>query len=195
MESLAVIPARGGSKRVPRKNLADLGGKPLVLWTVEAALGSRLTTVVVSTEDEQITEVCSLPAVEIRSRPPELAEDNVWSAPVVMDAFDYWRDMRGEYSGSDFIMLLHPTSPFRTSKDIDCALTVAEIWTRQHHDGSVISFMDDDLNGAIYVMRVEAFRRCGSFFHGPILPYQMQMPDGLDIDTPDDLERARELVR
>lgn len=119
---LAVIPARGGSKRFKRKNLrTDLGGKPLIAWTIEAALGSELIDrVVVTTDDEEIADAAhscfsDMRREKILIRPPELARDDTPSAPVVYHAW--------EQCGSDheLILLLQPTSPLRNSQDIDRA--------------------------------------------------------------------------
>lgn len=120
---LAVIPARGGSKRLKRKNLrTDLGGKPLIAWTIEAALGSEfIDNVVVTTDDEDIANaarasLCDMRRDRIVIRPPELARDDTPSAPVVHHA---WQQCGGVH---ELIVLLQPTSPLRNCFDIDRAL-------------------------------------------------------------------------
>jgi CMP-N-acetylneuraminic acid synthetase len=181
---LAVIPARGGSKRIPRKNLQPVGDLPLVLWTARAARDAeRLTAYMVSTEDTEIARACIKDGHDIWPRAPWMASDHVWSATVVMDA------LSGQMANGflpDLICLLHPTSPFRSAEDIHNCIRIAEEW-----DASVISFMNDDLNGAIYVCPTSLFIETGSFFHNPIWPYNMDPISGLDIDTPEDLDEAR----
>jgi CMP-N-acetylneuraminic acid synthetase len=122
MNILGVIPARGGSKSVPRKNLADLLGKPLIAYTIEAAKNSRrLSHYVVSSEDAEILEVAKrLGAPAPFVRPQELASDQAPSLPVVQHAV---REMeRIEGLTFDYVVLLQPTTPMRRGDDIDAAL-------------------------------------------------------------------------
>lgn len=119
---LAVIPARAGSKRLPRKNLLPLGGKPLIAWTVEAALGARgVTHVLVSTDSEEIAAVaraCGANAPFLR--PASLATDTASSLDVVRHAVEF---AAGPLAlPCELTVLLQPTSPLRTSADIDAAL-------------------------------------------------------------------------
>lgn len=186
LTSFAVIPARGGSKRIKRKNLRRIGGLPLVLWTARTARDSRLDHYVISTEDDEIADVCRTDGHDVLERPHRLAADHIWSAPVVRHAYE---TLSEEGMSTDLVCLLHPTSPFRAADDIDTCLGVAGSWT-----GAIISFTDDDLNGAIYVSRTWQFLEDGSFFHQPIWPYNMDAESGIDIDTPGDLRRARRLA-
>jgi CMP-N,N'-diacetyllegionaminic acid synthase len=118
MRTLAVVPARGGSKGVPRKNIKLLAGKPLLQYTAEAALGSRrLTKVILSTEDEEIAQVgrdCGLQVPFIR--PSELAKDDTPTLPVVQHAV---RTLEAQGEVFDAICILQPTNPLRTAADID----------------------------------------------------------------------------
>jgi len=120
---LGLIPARGGSKGLPRKNIKSLLGKPLIAWTIEQALASKfLDRVIVSTDDKEIAEISKKYGAEIPfMRPKELAENNAKGIEVVLHAIDWFRgnDKRKQY---DLIMLLQPTSPLRTIKDIDKAI-------------------------------------------------------------------------
>ena len=120
---LGLIPARGGSKGLPRKNIKPLLGKPLIAWTIEQALVSKyLDRVVVSTEDKEIAEISIKYGADIPFvRPKELAEDNAKGIDVVLHATDWFRekDKRKQY---DLIMLLQPTSPLRITEDIDKAI-------------------------------------------------------------------------
>lgn len=120
---LGLIPARGGSKGLPRKNIKPLLGKPLITWTIEQALASKyLDRVVVSTDDKEISDISKKYGAEIPfMRPKELAEDNAKGIDVVLHAIDWLKenDKRKQY---DLIMLLQPTSPLRLTEDIDMAI-------------------------------------------------------------------------
>lgn len=122
MNILAVIPARGGSKGIPRKNLIDLNGKPLIAYSIEHALGSSLINrVVVSTEDPEIAAVASRYGAEVPfERPPELAEDHVLDLPVFQHTLDQLE--RSEGYRADIVVHLRPTTPFRKIEWIDCAI-------------------------------------------------------------------------
>ena len=120
---LGLIPARGGSKGLPRKNIKPLLGKPLIAWTIEQALVSKyLDKVVVSTDDKEIAEISKKYGADVPFiRPKQLAEDNAKGIDVVLNALDWFRenDKRKQY---DLIMLLQPTSPLRKSEDINKAI-------------------------------------------------------------------------
>lgn len=121
MRVLGVIPARGGSKGVPGKNVRLLAGKPLIVHTIEAALKSKLDRVIVSTDDEAIASVAERAgAVVPFIRPAELASDTAKSIPVAIHALNAMEEV--EHVRYDAVMLLQPTAPFKTFKDIDDAL-------------------------------------------------------------------------
>ncbi len=118
---LGIIPARGGSKGVPRKNLRPLCGKPLIAYTIEAALKSRIDRVIVSTDDTGIAETALSCGGEVPFlRPAYLAEDTVSSLSVLLHALRYV-ETRERYF-PDIIAFLQPTSPFRNSSHIDSAV-------------------------------------------------------------------------
>jgi CMP-N-acetylneuraminic acid synthetase len=125
MRILGLIPARGGSKGIPRKNVRDLGGRPLLAWTAEAALRARrLTRVVLSTDDPEIAETgrgCGLEVPFLR--PAELARDDTPTLPVVRHAV-----LELEKAGERFdaVCLLQPTSPFRRAEDVDGCIELLE---------------------------------------------------------------------
>lgn len=125
MRVLGLVPARGGSKGVPRKNARLIAGKPLLAWTSEAALGSsRLDRVVLSTEDEEIADLGLACGLEVPfRRPSELAQDTTAMIDVVLHTLA-WAAAEGEHF--DAICLLQPTSPARTSNDIDGCIDVFE---------------------------------------------------------------------
>ena len=114
-----MITARGGSKGIPRKNIKELGGKPLIAWTIEAVKQSKyLDDCVLSTDDVEIAEIakkfgCRVPFM----RPLELATDQAKSIPVVQHTLTWLKE--NEDQEFDYIMILQPTSPFRTASDID----------------------------------------------------------------------------
>jgi len=118
---LGIVPARGGSKRIPRKNLVELAGKPLIAYTIEAGLRSRfIDTVVVSTDDREIADVSrSLGAQVPFLRPAELALDESSTFDAVQHAVDYYKQIGKEFG---YIVLLQATSPLRDSGDIDNAV-------------------------------------------------------------------------
>ena len=114
---LAVVPARGGSKRLPRKNVLPLGGKPLIGWTIAAALDSgAFAEVLVSTDDEEIADAArNAGALVPWMRPAELATDTATSSQVLAHALEWHESRAGRCDG---VVLLQPTSPFRTSASI-----------------------------------------------------------------------------
>jgi CMP-N,N'-diacetyllegionaminic acid synthase len=125
MRVLAVVPARGGSKGVPRKNIRHLCGRPLLQYTADAALAARsLTRVILSTEDEEIADVgrgCGLEVPFLRPR--DLARDETPMLAVVQHAAR-WVEAEGDFF--DAVCLLQPTSPLRRAEDIDACLELLE---------------------------------------------------------------------
>lgn len=201
MKVVGIIPARGGSKRLPKKNIADLGGKPLLRWTIDAAIESDIfDDIFVSTEDEEIGAVAGK---YWWHRPPELAQDDSPSWPIVLDI--------AETIKADVFVLLQPTSPFRTATDILAAINML---TMSRGD-SVISVTrgPGDLafqvghakrlrsvpeimvpNGAIYGITEDALVRGENWYSGVLYGYEMPKERSLDIDNGQDLEFARYLV-
>lgn len=125
MRVLGVIPARGGSKGVPRKNVASVAGKPMLQWTAEAALGARsLTRVIVSTEDAEIATIARACGVEVPfERPMDLAADDTPSLDVVQHAV---RTLEASGDTFDAVCLLQPTNPARGSDVIDACIDLFE---------------------------------------------------------------------
>jgi CMP-N,N'-diacetyllegionaminic acid synthase len=123
MRVLGLVPARGGSKGVPRKNVRPLGGRPLLHWTAEAALAAtRLSRVVLTTDDPEIAEVGGAGGLEVPFlRPAELARDETPTLPVVQHAL---RMLEAAGDRFDAVCLLQPTSPFRTPQDIDACVAL-----------------------------------------------------------------------
>ena len=176
---LAIIPARGGSKRLPRKNILDLCGKPLISWSIEAALKSKyISKVVVSSDDEEILNISSNFGADIIKRPYELANDTATTFDTVKHTID-------NFENYDYIVLLQPTSPLRNENQIDEAIELLEekqadaivsvcemdhspLWSNiLPEDGNMRGFLREEilnkrsqdlekyyrLNGAIYICK------------------------------------------
>lgn len=125
MKVLAIIPARGGSKGLPGKNIRPLCGKPLIGWTIEQAMASRyVDEIFVSTDSEEIARVAESFGVSVPDlRPAELANDTATSASFVIYTIEKLKALCREF---DYILLLEPTSPLRTVEDIDKAIELLQ---------------------------------------------------------------------
>ena len=165
---LGVIPARGGSVRVVRKNERLYRGKSLLQWAVECARASRLDAFVVSTEDPDITAAALALGCPVLNRPPELASHSAKSEAVLTHALTTLR--------ADWGVLLQPTSPLRLPSDIDAAVTLALA-----HQSPVVSYGPQGKNGAVYVASL-AWLKEHDFSH-PHLHYEMPATRSLDIDV------------
>jgi N-acylneuraminate cytidylyltransferase len=122
---LAIIPARGGSKGLPGKNLRQLNGQPLIVWSIQSALAAaRVTDTVVSTDDEEIAAVARNSGAQVPFiRPAHLATDDAPTEPVMLHAVETMEQTRGRY---DAVVLLQPTSPLRLHGTLDRALAAYE---------------------------------------------------------------------
>jgi CMP-N-acetylneuraminic acid synthetase len=221
---VAIIPARGGSKGLPRKNIIDLAGKPLIAWTIEASLNSKyITTTVVSSDDDEILEIANNFGVDSIKRPNSLATDASLSESVVRHAIDTL-----EASGKvfDYIILLQPTSPLRNNSDIDNSfdyffktpatslISVNEIENKilkafVVFDNNYIKSISNkkypfmrrqDLpktvisNGAIYIVNVNTFKEESKFLTDKTLHYVMSKNRSIDIDSLQDLIECRRIL-
>lgn len=121
---LAIIPARGGSKGLPGKNIRPLAGKPLIGWTLESARKSKyLDEIFVSTDSQEIADVAETFGIKVPElRPAELASDTATSASVVLYTINYFRKQGKSF---DYFILLEPTSPMRKDDDIDNVIALA----------------------------------------------------------------------
>lgn len=218
MDVVGLIPARGGSKGIPRKNLALLGGKPLVAWTIEASLGSEhVSRTVVSTDDPEIADVALAHGAEVLDRAPELARDATPMSDVIAHAL---RELVPETA----LVLLQPTSPLRTSHHVDEAIEgllasgadgVVSVVEVPHRYGSAsLMRLDGDrlirLDERSYAGRADkpmlyarngpailalAAGRIGDdLYAGDLRPYVMDAADSVDVDEPFDLELAEFLL-
>jgi CMP-N,N'-diacetyllegionaminic acid synthase len=141
MKVLAVIPARGGSKGVPGKNTKLLGAKPLICHAIECAIGSGVVTkIVVSTDGDEITKIASAYNIEVIKRPLELADD---SSNVVTAVEHAYKFLNEEF---DVIVLLQPTSPLRTPKDLHNVIKLLQ--ENPQTDGVISVVPMDDVHPA-----------------------------------------------
>ncbi len=186
--TLGVIPARGGSKRVPRKNLRLLCGVPLIGYTIRACqAASKLTDWVVSTEDSEIRDVALSYGARIVKRPEELAQDDTTSGAVLRHALQWMEDERGHY---DMVVCLHPTSPIRDARHIDEA--IYQLWSSKAPALASVSCRKRTYvhNASIYAMDRDWLMKTGEHYCDRSVPYLMDARHSLDIDTEDDLRIA-----
>jgi len=136
MSVVGVVPARGGSKSIPRKNIALLGGRPLLAYTIDAVSGSRLLDrTILSTDSDEIADLGRSLGLEVPYlRPADLAEDTTPIVPVLLQLLD-WLEQGGGVV--EALVLLQPTSPFRTAADIDGAVKLL----RDRDADSVVTIM------------------------------------------------------
>ena len=184
---LGLIPARGGSRRVPRKNLKQLAGRPLIEWTIEAAKQSAwLDVIAVTTEDDEIHKVAVENGVSVIRRPMVLASDTANIYDAIRHAISR---MQGNFT---HVCLLRPTSPLRTFADIDgcCALA-----TETGAD-AVVSYAEDGAvpNGAVYVGKRDWILAAGNFDAPGHARYDMPANRSIDINLPEDFAAAERLI-
>lgn len=222
---VALITARGGSKGLPRKNVIDLNGRPLIGWTIKAALDCPLLDrVFVSTEDTEIAAVSRAFGAEVISRPAELAHDTTSSELVIKHTIDWLEEQSIHCSN---MVLLQPTSPLRTSKHISESLEyfnnkqahcVISVFEPPHTpikaymetaNGSMIGLYSEsapysrrqDLprafqpNGAIYAFSIKKFTESNHIPRTNVYPYIMNEQESADIDTIEDLHRVEEFLK
>lgn len=210
---LAIIPARGGSKGVPRKNIRSLGGKPLIAWTIEEAKKSKyIDRIVLTSEDQEIIGIaksfgCEAPFI----RPNELAKDDTPGIDPILHALE-------EVPNYNYVVLLQPTSPLRLVKDIDkcieklieakapACVSVVEVDSSPYwmytlnEDGIMDQLIKQDklifrrqelpvtysLNGAVYVAEIEWLKTKSSFLTNETVSFIMPKSRSYDIDTEED---------
>lgn len=213
---LAIIPARGGSKGIPKKNIKAVSGKPMINYTIEAAKECEyIDKVIVSTDDEEIAEISMRAgAIVPFLRPDELATDEAKTIDVVMHAIEFYERKAERY---DIIVLLQPTSPLRTSEDIGKALeyymrkgekslmSVSEVadhplLIRQFGENNeLIKMLEEDstvrrqdmkkyykVNGAIYINSMSELNETTSF-NDNIMGYVLPKEHSIDVDEPEDI--------
>lgn len=220
---LAIIPARGGSKRLPRKNLLPINGKPLIEWSIDAAEASEyIDTVFISTDDKEIQSIsCESGAYVPELRPAELATDTATTESMLLYTL-------GKYGKEyDVVILLQPTSPLRTANNIDEAIelfltkkafSVVSVTPCEHSplwantlplDANMGSFIKEKglqrsqnldefyrLNGAIYIFDIEKLQQYQKIcYTNESYAYKMSNENSVDIDTELDFKFAELLLR
>jgi CMP-N,N'-diacetyllegionaminic acid synthase len=223
LDMIAIIPARGGSKGIPGKNLRPVAGKPLIAWTIEQArASSALARVVVSTDSEEIAEAALRSGAEVPFlRPAELASDTAATEPVLIHALD-WLEKEEGYKPM-LIMLLQPTCPVRRPGSINRAvkhfsdehanslLSVREIhpflWRNRTRPTALYNFGQrprrQDVSeterlfeetGSIYIMEARRLRDTSNRLGGQIALFPMDAEESWDVDTESDLSVVEALL-
>ncbi|KYK21451.1 hypothetical protein AYK25_03650 [Thermoplasmatales archaeon SM1-50] len=221
---LAIIPARLGSKRIPKKNIKMLYGKPLLAYTIESVKHSHhVNRFVVSTEDKNIAKISQSYDAEVIIRPSELARDESPTEEVIFNVLEQLR-MKERYI-PEIIILLQPTSPLRTTEDIDNAIGVfsdslgdslisvteydhTPYWafriekgflkrefSKEAHARSQVFPKLYRPNGSIFITRVKTFLNIRSFYTNQIIPYIMPRERSIDIDDEFDFSIAEFLIK
>ncbi len=221
---LAIIPARGGSKGIPKKNLKILAGKPLIYYTIQAARESKyINSIVVSTDDEDIFHISESFDVEVIKRPENLSRDD---SPTIDVIFHVLEQSKIRVHKPNIVVLLQPTSPLRTSSDIDAAI---ELFLQRDCD-SVVSVVQNvhpphwnlvleekylkpllgeqfftkrrqELpetylpNGAIFIAETKTLKMYRSFYCPKTIPFIMSIEKSVDIDSLFDLFIAEEIIK
>jgi N-acylneuraminate cytidylyltransferase len=179
------ILARGGSKRIPRKNIRPMAGVPLMGWTIDAARRSAwLDRIIVSSEDDEILAVAMDYGVEAVRRPRQLATDDASSYDALFHALLQWP--------CHYAVLLQPTSPLRTPGDIDgCIARCVDSRAM-----SAVTTCNGRENGAVYVARTD-WLRATQLYGDPTMALHYEMPPerSIDVDTIEDFARAEEAMR
>ena len=219
---LAIIPARGGSKRLPRKNILNLAGKPLIGWSIEAGLKSRyIDKTVVTSDDDEILNIAKQFGSNVLKRPDELASDTASSFDAIEHA------IKQTVKQYDYTILLQPTSPLRDDKHIDeaielliqknadavisvCKMDHNPLWSNTLDKTlSMENFLPENilnkrsqdlqtyyrLNGAIYICKTNKLLEEKSFFlKENIFAYIMDRNSSIDIDEEIDFKIAEVLI-
>ncbi|PJO41192.1 acylneuraminate cytidylyltransferase family protein [Lysinibacillus xylanilyticus] len=212
---LAIIPARGGSKGVPRKNIKELAGKPLIEWTIEEAKKSKyIDRIIVSSEDKEILQVAQKFGADVPFvRPANLAEDTTAGIEPVLHALEHFSDY-------EYVVMLQPTSPLRLVEDIDgcieqllqenaefcvsvCEVGQSPYWmytldssTKMQpllKEQTLITRRQDlpkvyTLNGAIYLANIDLLKQTRNFITEETIAYVMPVERSYDIDTEEDFK-------
>lgn len=223
MSCVAIIPARGGSRGIPRKNLASVAGRPLLAYTIEHAKSTpAIDRVVVSTDSPEIGVVALHHGADVVWRPSELSGDDASSEAALLHALDELLARDGYRP--ELVVLLQATSPLRHPQDAQRAIETLRaeqadslfsacavhgfLWRRQNGNG-VESFsydyrqrrprqqLPEDLleNGSIYVTRHDLLRETGNRLGGRIAVYRMDPLDSFQVDEPSDVQLVERLLR
>lgn len=222
MKRLAIIPARSGSKGLKDKNIADLCDKPVLAYSIEAAIESQLINrVIVSTDSELYSKIANASGAEVLMRNAELSSDTASTFMVIEDI------LKRVDEDFDEIILLQPTSPLRTSTHLREAIELFEANCDRYdflvsvkkaefgkdlvniiEDDNSLKYFDKDFsqyrrqafdyyspNGAIFIAKPTAYLKQKHFFGPRAIAYKMSQEDSVDIDHQIDLELARLIIK
>lgn len=221
MNILAIIPARGGSKGIPRKNLQPLAGKPLLAYTIEQARRTpAITRVVVSTDDAEIAAVAEQYGAEVIWRPAEISGDDAASESALVHALDHLRDTEG--CEPDLVVFLQATSPLRQPDDIQKAIETLQqqgadslfsaapshafLWRLVDGQAEPVNYdyrqrprrqeraPEYIENGSIYIFKPWVLREQSNRLGGKIALYVMGPLDSLQVDEPGDLALIEQVM-
>jgi len=174
---IGIIPARWGSKRVPKKNIKLFKGKPLIYYTINEAHKSKyFDDIFVSTDSKEIADIAIGYGAKVIDRPSRYAQDHSPSVDVVIHALTIQK--------ADIVVLLQPTSPMRTAQDIDSAIS---LFLKENPE-SLFSVTRKGPNGAIYISTPDVLRRYRSFYTKRMAGYMMPPERSLDIDIIEDFK-------
>lgn len=218
--TLAIIPARGGSKGIKHKNLALLKNKPLIFYTIDAAKSaSCIDEIIVSSDDDMILDYAKTQGIKTLKRPVELALDDTTSDKVILHTLTI-------YKSYENVILLQPTSPLRTAKHIDKAYEIfknadanALISVCEYDNKILKAFVCDEndnlkgicndrypfmprqklpktfmSNGAIYILKTKDFLQNPNFLQSNTKYFLMDEKSSMDIDTLEDLKKVEEII-
>lgn len=214
---VAIIPARANSQRIRNKNLKIINGKPLIYWTIKAAKNSKyINEIYVTSDSEKILKFCKKNFVKTVLRPIKLSGNIIMPDAAISHAY---KKINKKF---DYILMLQPTSPLRSSKHIDEAIeiiineksdslfsSVKEspfLWKKKNKSMKPINYnlkkrprhQDVDFfreNGAIYITRPEILMKNNNRFGGKISTYCMANNLSIDVDEPEDLKKAENLFK
>lgn len=225
MKILTIIPARGGSKGIPRKNIKPLAGKPLIYYTIDCARAiCDNEDICVSTDDDEIIQVVEDYGLKVPfKRPAELATDTAGTYEVLLHALDFYEKTGRRY---DVVVLLQNTSPFRTADhlkgalklytpDVDMVVSVKECAANPYYcvfeenqegylhickgEGNIIRRQDApkvyEYNGAIYIINIESLKHQHMHQFKKRIKYVMDEKSSLDLDTMNDWMMAEMIIK
>ncbi len=224
MNVLAIIPARGGSKGLPKKNIKPLGDKPLIAWSIDAAKESKkITKTIVSSDSDEIIKIAKQFGAEIPfKRPDDLASDTASTKDVLIHALNFYKSKNIYF---DYLVLLQPTSPFRDSKmidemidemiekDVDMVVSVKEtsanpyyVLFEENNKGFLTKSKNANFtrrqdcptvyeyNGSVYVIKIESLLKYNSLSFPKTIKYVMDNYHSVDIDNQFDFDFAEFLL-
>lgn len=220
---VCIIPARGGSKRIPRKNILPLNGTPLISYTIEAAKAAAcFDEIIVSSDDDEILDIAKSSQVSIDRRPQEMSGDKITKSEVVHEYL-----LRNDnHKNFDHVATMLPTCPFRSASDVKSAV---ELY-RSKGPGALVGVVRYEFppqlalvknadhvtmtdpkaylsprgqtiearyhpNGAIYIVEINQFIKSKTFFHNEMLAYEMSPESSFDIDYPYQFEIAESFMK